>query len=245
MADACIEEQQRASDYLQASTCAKLLQVVEQQLQGESSACSVEASPAEASLAGVASQAHYQTLGSMLSLAHESQIELYSVSGVQESIASFVRIGREDLLIPDVESSVLYVMWVCSSGNSADIVVAANCLAELVHIAPTQLLAVLGQHASNGQPFEKVVALACFERCINRKGFSSESLDVPKLIVMTATALSTSHDTADSIWPQKLRLAAIKLAKALLCWPHVNCHLISMLIVTDSKLVNVVLPLCR
>ena len=154
MADACIEEQQRASDYLQASTCAKLLQVVEQQLQGESSACSVEASPAEASLAGVASQAHYQTIGSMLSLAYESQIELYSVSGVQELIASFVRIGREDLLIPDVESSLLpYVMWVCWSGNSADIFVAANCLAELVHIAPTQLLALLGQHASNGQPF--------------------------------------------------------------------------------------------
>ena len=236
MTDACAEERQRASDYLQHGTRAKLLQVVEQQLEVEPSACPIEASPSEAPLAdGVQLQAQYQTFVSNLLLAHESQIELYTLVDIQVAITSCVEIGQQDLLTPDVDSSLLpYIMWLGSCGNSADATVAASCLAELVYIAPQQVLPTLDQAMSTGQPAEKVVALSCFEHCISRKEFSSsESLNVPKLIVVVASALSTNQETGDSIWPHKVRLAAIRLAKALLGWPHVRCHLRPMLRVTD------------
>lgn len=200
--DACAEEQQRASDYLQ----------------GEPSACPAEVSPAP--LLDISLQEQYQVFVRELSLARESQIELYTMLDVQEMIASLTRNGRQDLLVPDVVSSLLrYILWLCSSGNSSDTDVAGSCLAELAVIAPPQVLPALDQVISFGQQAEKVAALTCLEHCICRKRFSAESLNVPKLIVMVGTALSTNQETADSILCHKVRLAAIRLAKGLLYWP--------------------------
>jgi hypothetical protein len=152
------------------------------------------------------------------------------LTAVQEAISRCVSLGKQELLIPYIESTLLPVLLqVSGSNNDAAVRKAHGCLGKLLQMAPEQVMPAIEQAASSGEPAAKVAALSCLRYYVGNSERESDATIFPSAIALASAGLESEEPAkwkaGDPLWPQKAREAAIQAVKAMLARPKYfrNC----------------------